>query len=603
MKSPQFREFHDYRSVASIVRICQNLKDKLNGLTLDEQIDYAKALSPELRYYACFLSVGCFIGIYFKEALRLPFGNHHPKFLHAIPLGERGAKVNIIAPRSSAKSFILAEVYPVHCILYKNLYIKLGGVGEHYILIVCRNLRLAKRRTRNIRKAIELKFPDYTGKDVWGTELMETANNILLLPLSRGADVRGENNAGWRPTLIVTDDFDDMDSLRNPITAEKDKIWWNSDLMQCGDRFTNHINVDTVKAIDAISMDLKDSARWVTHFIQAIEKPSNLLHPENETLWKDYQVILMDKSKDAVSRQRLAKTYWEKHSEAMTDGVVETWVDRWSYKELREAAFDEGMGNILREFQNYPEDRALSLFKMEEAVRFEIVDDGLLRSDGRRVRWGEISGATVYMDGAGTQERMDNCYAAVITVLWEPVPDGGYEDDMSKGHAYGYVFEAWLGRGSRSIQLTALVDAYIEVRALLSQKAPRADFNLCVEQVVDTHGDIRENYDRHFESISLAKGINETLQYITRTKNKLDRISALEAPIENGWLAFKRGLSDVYIDQMSSFPVGKFNDAPDATEGAWFVPVTQSENDAYEYKRRIEDLAKRSKDVSSRFYR
>ena len=576
-----------------------DIQTALDGLAVDEQINLIEKenFSEDEIEEACFWSTGVFTYFYLPEIVRKPFGDQHIKFFNAIPRGARGKKVNVIAPRGSAKSTLLAVIYPLHCIVYKEIYELLGMTSDHYIRIVSRNYSTAADRVQDIRDNIETKFPHLKGKR-WGVRRTETANGVLLLPQGRGGKIRGALYKGWRPTLVVADDTDDIEALMNPNTVIKDSRWWNSDLMECGDDYTNFINVDTVKSSDAISMNLKASPSWATIFIRAIEKPASLIHPTHENLWNDYRKIFVDKAIEPFQKAQKLDDFYAKHKKQMTEGVVETWPQKWSYRAIREKAFDQGIANVLREYQNFPEDRSLAIFNMDEAIRFEVTQHGFRRSDGRLVRWGEISGATVFLDWAGAEaHKLENAFAAAIAVVWEPVYDGGYQDNYETGNAYGYVFSDWLDRGNRKMQLEALVDAYIDIRSFLSTRADRPEFHICCEDMIDTTGDIRENFKRHYDAISKAKRVREPLQFIRRTKNKYHRIEALEAPIQNGWLAFSTDLSEELWDQFCAFPVGKYLDAPDATEGAWSQQITQTAADVYEYRRRIERLAMKSKNT------
>ena len=237
-----------------------DIQTALDGLTINEQINLIEKenFSRGDMVESCFWSLGVFTYFYFPEIVRKPFGDQHNEFFNAIPRGARGKKVNVIAPRGSAKSTLLAVIYPLHCIVYKEIYELLGMTSDHYILIVSRNYSTAADRVQDIRDNIESKFPHLKGKR-WGVRRTETANGVLLLPQGRGGKIRGVLYKGWRPTLVVADDTDDIEALMNPNTVIKDSRWWNSDLMECGDDYTNFINVDTVKSSDAISMNLKAS--------------------------------------------------------------------------------------------------------------------------------------------------------------------------------------------------------------------------------------------------------------------------------------------------------------------------------------------------------
>ena len=560
------------------------LQSSLNSLDCNEQIREIEKmraeLAPEERgefdEIAGFESIAYFAKRHFPDITRLPFGKHHTAFFNAIPRGERGEKVNILAPRGSSKSTCLAVIYPLHCIFYKYLYEEFGMPCDRYILILSRTYENAIDRIKDIRAEIEYNeaFQHLKGGKTWGEKHSVTSNGVLLIAQSRGGKVRGKLSRGHRPSLVIMDDLDDLDSIRNPKTLEKDVDWFESDLMQCGDENTNFICVDTVKATKAIANQLRENPAWKTYLFQAIEYPPELKHPKHEPKWDGYRALYCDLALDPLVRQQKVDEFYEANKSAMNEGVKELWPEKWPYRMIREKEFESGRQLILREYQNLPVDRAMAWFAMEDAVTFEEVREGLLRSDGRLVYWEELSGATIFLDWAGALEsREENCYAAVVTVVWEPVEKGRF-DDLMTALAYGYVYSANLLRGTRTEQLEAHIQELVKVRAFLTPRAKNPDFYLRCEDFVDTTGDMKMNFDREYEALRNKYGIRERVEYVRRIRRKEDRIAALELPIENGWLCFSTELSELYMDQMRMFPYEVFNDGPDATEGAWSEPVT-----------------------------
>jgi hypothetical protein len=558
------------------------LQSRLSSLDCNEQITELEKMRRELApkersefdEIAGFASIAYFAKRYFPEITRLPFGKHHTAFFNAIPRGERGKKVNFLAPRGSSKSTCMAVIYPIHCIFYKYLYEEFGMPCDNYILILSRTYDNAIDRINDIREAIESNeaFQHLKG-DTWAERRSITSNDVLLVPQSRGGKVRGSLFRGYRPSLVISDDLDDRDAIRNPKRLEKDMDWWESDLMQCGDENTNFICVDTVKAVKAIAYGLRHKPGWTTSNFKAIEYPPELKHPRHEALWKEYQKIYCDLAVDPLVRQEKIDEFYEANKAAMNEGVVELWHEKWPYRNIREKEFEHGRPFILREYQNLPVDRAMAWFDMDEAITFETGPHGLLRSDGRFVSWEEISGTTIFLDWAGAGEiREQNCYAAVVTIIWEPVPQRRY-DDGTTPPAYGYVYSAKLFRGSRGQQLDAHMKGLFDARAFLAGRASRPDFYLRCEEHVDPTGDMRQNFETVYNQLRTKYRFSESVEYVRRIKRKDDRIAALQSPIENGWLCFSTQLSELYLDQMRTFPNGDFNDGPDATEGAWSNPV------------------------------
>ena len=527
---------------------------------------------------AGFASIAYFAKFHFPDFTRLPFGKHHTAFFNPISRGDRGKKVNFLAPRGSSKSTCLAVIYPLHCIFYKYLYEEFGMPCDHYIIILSRTYDNAIDRITDIRTEIEHNdsFQHLKG-DTWGERRLITSNDVLLVPQSRGGKVRGKLFRGYRPSLVITDDLDDRDSIRNVKTLEKDMDWWESDLMQCGDEDTNFICVDTVKAEKAIANGLRQKPSWTSHFLQAIENPPELKHPKHERLWESYRKIYCDCALDPLERQERSDEFYHANEAAMNEGVLETWHEKWTYRSIREKEFEHGRPFILREFQNLPVGRAMAWFAMDQAVNFEVVREGLKRSDERIVYWDELTGATVFLDWAGAGDvRDENCYAAVVTVLWEPVEKGKY-DDLMTCPAYGYVYSEKLLKGGRREQLESHIQELLKVKIFLSAHQPRAKYSLRCEAFVDPTGDMEQNFQRLYKELRNKNRVTEHVGFERRIKRKDDRIASLQSPIENGWLCFSTELSNLYMDQMRQFPYAEFNDGPDATEGAWSHPVLHLE--------------------------
>ena len=571
------------------LEICDDLEREATGKDCNAQLEtYLDAhrdfqgFLDDLEFAAGFAFISVFAKTHLPDYCRLPFGKHHDAFFSAVPRGARGQKVNILAPRGSGKSTVITVFYPLHCIYYQSLYAEMS-MAERYILILSRSLGNATDRIKDIKSEIEVRpsLQHLKGDDIWREKRSITSNDILLVPQSRGGKVRGSLHKGFRPTLVLPDDLDDIDSIRNPNTLQKDEEWFNSDLMECGDADTNFVCVDTVKGERAIANQLRYRPAWRNIFIQAIPNPDQLVHPDAEHLWQEYRKIYANTALEPQERSAQMEGFWTEHENEMNAGVEETWREKWTYRSLREKEFDQGRAAILREYQNYPVDRELAIFDMENAVRFTVENDGLLRSDERLVRWSQLSGATIFLDWAGIKESLDNCFAAVVAILWEPSYKQTYSDMQTPG-AYGYVHQVWMERGSRGKQIEALCDVYRNVYDFLSLRNSNLTVNIYCEDFIDTTGDVKENFLRHYESISHAKEIGRPLQFLPRNRNKSERIAGLESPIGNGWLAFNKDLPKVFMDQMREWPVADFEDGPDACEGAWVckIETTESERQA-----------------------
>ena len=84
---------------------------------------------------------------------------------------------------------------------------------DNYILILSRTYENAIDRIKDIRTEIEYNeaFQHLKG-DAWAERRSITSNGVLLVPQSRGGKVRGSLFRGYRPSLVIMDDLDDIES-------------------------------------------------------------------------------------------------------------------------------------------------------------------------------------------------------------------------------------------------------------------------------------------------------------------------------------------------------------------------------------------------------
>lgn len=558
-----------------------DLRGLLEEKTPSEQIAMASKMTSETQFYAGYVSIAVFMAMWMPEYFKIPFGVHHGAFCGLIDDPTRCRKENIIAPRRAAKSCFFIEGHLCHKLFYKSTAERVGEFPEQYIMVISRVERLAVRRITITRKLIETKFPHLVNRGSWGKKEWESSNGTLVLAIARAGAVRGETHNTWRITLFLCDDVDDRESLRNPQRVEDDWDWFNNDLLPAGDEsYTNAYVVDTIKGSEAISNKLRRSTEWNTHYYQAISQPASLVHPTHEQLWQDYKNIYTDLMKPPEVRKEAADRFFEHHRDQMMESVQETWPANieWKYKSLREKSYDRGVKAVLMEYQNEPENLENALFDMANAVTFTIEADGLHRSDERVVPWDRIAGATSHLDWAGSKEAQDHAYSPVVTVVFEPTGRTEFNEGEYKTQFYAYVIRDLTARGTREEQIRNLVNEHLWIKGVLESHGVRGAYNITTEdvRVADQTGDVRENFERHYREIAAKMQCNLSLQFVSSTTHKLDRIDSLEAPISNGYLAFCMDLSEEYLAQMQQYPEHPFFDCPDATEAAMRTPVVKT---------------------------
>ena len=541
-----------------------------------------------------FAHVGVFAAYFATEYITSKFGKHHDPLFRAIGRGEVGKQVNVLAPRGSAKSTCMAVIYPLHCVFFKWAYEKLGmRFPSNFIIIVSKSFTMAKSRIADIKRKIEMdtRFQQFKGESTWGEQALITSNNIMLVPKSRGGQIRGSLFGAERPDLIISDDLDDPETVRNPAVREKDQLWFDSDFIRAGrpDGKTNFINIDTVKHAESTANLLRQRSGWDTKFFQAIEYPAALWHPTAEHLWREWEKLYTDMDVEETERHAQAEAFYAENEGAMTAGVEELWPEVITYLSVRKEICDVGYYPVLRELQNSTHDPSQALFDMASAMRFEKTKEGFLRADKRLIRWEEMAGATVFLDWAGGKDIADNAFAAVVSVIWVPLP-GSRQDktDSLMDGVHGYVFSAELKRAGATEQMAMCFDAIQQIR----REIPKPDLRLRlgVEGFVqDTWQAQKQVIERDYRAQREARNVRDypTLEFLTRQRNKFDRIDALQPIIRNGWLSFAKGLPGEFMKQMSLYPTGDFVDGPDALQGACELRVSRFESERRERRERV----------------
>ena len=63
----------------------------------------------------------------------------------------------------------------------------------NFIIIISKSHTMAQMRIRDIKRKIEsdFRFDEFIGEQTWGEQTLITKNDIMLVPKSRGGQIRG----------------------------------------------------------------------------------------------------------------------------------------------------------------------------------------------------------------------------------------------------------------------------------------------------------------------------------------------------------------------------------------------------------------------------
>lgn len=126
------------------VRPNLNLIREFRDLSLEETRE--RANNRESRVHAAYVYPQLFVEHYLIESDTMsPLQPHHVHLLNIIPFDKTGVKVNVQAPRGSAKTTCCALWSPLWRICFKDFQLYEGVPDENFILIISRSENIAKK--------------------------------------------------------------------------------------------------------------------------------------------------------------------------------------------------------------------------------------------------------------------------------------------------------------------------------------------------------------------------------------------------------------------------------------------------------------------------
>lgn len=492
--------------------------------------------------------------------MRKPFGPHHSNILDAVSPRSRGVLHAVAAPRGGGKTTI-HTICILHHVVYKE-FSELLGLPPNDFIVVVGETDGAYDIVDNVRANLETNdaliadFGNLVGP-TWGRERTRTANNCYILPRSRNSRIRGLNDLGRRPALVIVSDVQKGRDVESPLIREKDWRWYTSDVrrLEGNEEETqasmNMLIEGTVLHEDAILAKCLKNPAYSGGKYPAVNEWS-----DRNDLWDKWKSLYTDLADE--NRRGTALEFYYTHKAGMLKGVDLLWPQGLSYYRCMEMIVSEGMASFLREMQQDPHDPDRYLFNMEKALKFDVEDWGILRDDGRRIPWESLNGVSIFLDWAGGKDSQKNCFAAVVAVAWHGY---AHTDELE-----AYVIDVWIDRKPMSEQIKACFDFIKSYTAY--------EIRLGTEHPGPWLQSLRDDFERE-RVIRKAKGhpYEHYPRFISRNENKLNRIASMESRISARWIGFSRKLPSEFIDQLRLFPTHEFVDGPDALEGALLFPV------------------------------
>lgn len=322
--------------VASKSQKLVNKPQKLTQAQLEEQ----NRLLVEQLYQKFAEIPYLWAGVYLKNHFRLESPGFHGEILQEALKSRFFA---CAAPRGSAKSTIIAFLIPLHAIIFKK---------RNFILLISNTYKKAANSLESIKREIKdnnlMKdtFKVEIVKDAEGESIFKHPDGHKIRVLCKGNEqlgtVRGEKFGAYRPDLIIVDDLEDDELVKNPVRRRDLKDLYDEALIPA-------VDVAADYQILVIGTILHDDSLM-----------SKLVSPRD---YKEYN-----------------KLFYKALVTAPDKTIESIWPEKYSVKWL--TALQKKKPSVFaKEYQNDPSYGIFGVFKRENFRQWTIIDSQYILFD------------------------------------------------------------------------------------------------------------------------------------------------------------------------------------------------------------------------------
>ena len=439
-----------------------------------------------------------------------------------------GCRRAIEAPRGHAKSTTFTFKDSIHAAVYGY---------KHYEIILSDSSEQAEGFLGDIKTEIEENaairedFGDLQGR-VWKASVILLSNGTKIEALGAGKKIRGRRHKQWRPDLILCDDLENDENVNTTEQRKKLRNWFYKAVSKAGDTYTDIVYIGTLLHYDAL---LANVARNPSY--KAVKYRGVISFAVNRELWDAWERIFTDLSNDG--RQEDAKAFYEANREEMLEGAEVLWEAKLSYYDLMVIRISEGEASFNSEIQNDPIDPENCTFNEEWFDFYD--DDGKVAPDFSEGRFLFIGANDPSL---GKTRKSDT--SSII----------GIALDTKSG--YMYVVIASVERRKPDI----IIEDAIETSRRLKREYKKPFTKFGVETV---------QFQAYFKDIMVQRSAEAgeylPIEEIKSVQNKDVRIQSLQPFVKNGYIKFSKRHKEL-LKQMSEYPMGAHDDAPDGLEMA-----------------------------------
>lgn len=219
----------------------------------------------------------------FSDRFYLPFSSLHSEIFKVID-DNRLQKVVIKAPRGFGKTSIVNLAYPGKNILFrdKKFIVPISNTATQAVM-QSENLKMELTSNIDINRifgSVKSKSADSPfSKEMWVTDF-----GTCVLPRGAGQQVRGILYGNSRPDLIIVDDLEDSEGVKNEEQRKKLKNWFFSDVLNSVNRGRDDWKVVVIGTLlheDSLLANLLADPTWT-------KVELSICDDEYNTNWPDF---------------------------------------------------------------------------------------------------------------------------------------------------------------------------------------------------------------------------------------------------------------------------------------------------------------------------
>ncbi len=195
----------------------------------------------------------------------------------------RQQMVAFVAFRGSGKSTIATMAYVIWSMI--------GNPHKKYILLISQTQQLCRQILTNVKQELEnnglliLDFGPFSEEaDEWRTNsLVIPQYGTRITAISSSESIRGLRHRQFRPDLVIADDVEDLELVKNKDNREKLWNWLTSEVIPIGDENTKYVFVGNMLHEDSLMMRIKQ--RILSGEIKGIYREYPLIDDQDRILW------------------------------------------------------------------------------------------------------------------------------------------------------------------------------------------------------------------------------------------------------------------------------------------------------------------------------